>query len=333
MRVVVQIPCFNEAENLPKVISDIRAATAEIDDCLILVIDDGSTDSTFEIAKSSGADFVARHATNQGLARSYMTGIAASLNLQADVIINTDGDNQYRAGSILRLLEPISENRADVVIGARPIDDIDHFSAFKKRLQRWGTRVVRKLSGTKVQDATSGFRAITREAALRLNSFSEYTYTLETIIQAGRSGLRVVSIEVETNPPTRPSRLIRSTTQYVFQSALDIITLSTVYAPMRTYFVAGLFPMAAAFVLGVRYLVLISFFDPTRSHAPSLILAGVLASLAFLTLGLGIIGELMTINRRLLEEIRIMRRRELAEEGQVKGRSEFELIDLHRDQA
>lgn len=328
MRTIVQIPCLNEEENLGRTIADIMDATSTLEDRIILVIDDGSTDGTLEVARAAGVDYVAQHQTNQGLARAYMTGLAASLNLGAEIIVNTDADNQYRASSIPDLLAPIARKEADVVVGARPIDDIEHFSLTKRRLQRFGTWVVRKLSGTPVDDATSGFRAITRETALRMNSFSDYTYTLETLIQAGKSGLRVVSVDIDTNQPTRPSRLMRSMVQYVFRSAGDILRLSTVYSPMRTYSIAGAVPFAIAVFIGLRYLFLINFVDPTRSHAPSLILAGILAGLAFLLWGLGVIGELMTINRRILEEVRIDQRRTRAGEGAVKGRAEFRLINL-----
>lgn len=264
MRLVIQIPCLNEEKTLPEVIASVRAATAEFQDRLIVVIDDGSTDRTAEIALASGADIVAQHERNQGLARAYMTGLAVSLNLGADVIVNTDADNQYKAKGIPALVRPVAAHEADVVVGARPIDETEHFSLLKRRLQRFGTRVVRWLSGTNVQDATSGFRAISREAALRLNTFSDYTYTLETLIQSGRSGLRVRSVDCETNPPTRPSRLMRSIRQYVLYSAIDMLRVSAIYAPLRSYLAAGAVPMALAGLLGLRYLYLVSFLDPTR---------------------------------------------------------------------
>lgn len=332
MRLVVQIPCYNEEETLAEVIADIRTATAAFDEVLILVIDDGSKDRSVEVARAAGADYVARHSRNQGLARAYMTGLAAALNLGADVIVNTDADNQYRAEGIPGLVAPIAEGRADMVVGCRPIEDIEHFSPLKQRLQRLGTAVVRLLSGTSVRDATSGFRAINREAALRLNTFSDYTYTLETLIQAGRSGLRVESVDIDTNGPTRPSRLMRSMGQYVLRSATDMLHISAIYAPLRSYVAAGAVPMAGAVLLGLRYLFLITFIDATRSHAPSLILAAILAGLAFLFWGLGVVGEILTINRRILEEIWIRQRRADAEAGILRGRAEFTLIDAKAEE-
>ena len=328
MRIVVQIPCFNEQDTVGQVIREVREALAAYDDVLILIIDDGSTDRTIEVARKAGADYVARHHTNHGLARGFMTGIAASLNLGADIIVHTDADNQYKSDNIPRLVTPILEKSADIVIGARPIDDIEHFSALKKRLQRLGSWTARMLSGTQVQDATSGFRAYSRTAALRLNTFSEYTYTLETLIQAGRSGLRVLSVDTETNGPTRPSRLISSMWRYIFRSTLDMFNVFTIYAPMKAYALMALVPFTLAVLLGIRYAALVLFFDPTRSHAPSLILAAVLAIIAFGLWCVAIFGRLLSINRRLLEELRIRQRDADAETGRVLGRSEFELIDL-----
>ncbi|MBL3554387.1 glycosyltransferase family 2 protein [Rhodovulum sulfidophilum] len=327
-RIVVQIPCYNEEATLEATIAEIRKATAAFRNCLILVVDDGSTDGTVEVARKAKADFIARHSSNRGLARAYMTGLAASLNLGADIIVNTDADNQYRAAGIPALIRAISEEQADVAVGARPIEQTEHFSLLKRRLQRLGTRVVRGLSGTDVRDATSGFRAITREAALRLNTFSDYTYTLETLIQAGRSGLRVTSVDIETNPPTRPSRLMRSMGQYILRSIGDMLRISTIYSPLRSYLTVAAPPLAVAIFLGLRYVFLVSLVDPSRSHAPSLILAGILTGLAFLLCGLGIIGEIMTVNRRILEELRINQRRQLAESGSLGGRVDFSLIEI-----
>jgi glycosyltransferase involved in cell wall biosynthesis len=324
MRIIIQIPCFNEEETIAEVISDIRSATEKYDDYLILIVDDGSEDNTVEVAQKAGADYVAQHARNQGLAHAYMTGLAASLNLGADIILNTDADNQYQATNIPKLLTPVAAGSADVVVGARSIETIKHFSPFKRLMQRFGSAVVRGFSGTDVKDATSGFRAVSREAALRFNSFSDYTYTLETLIQAGRSGMVVRSVDITINPPTRPSRLMRNLRHYLFRSVWDILRISAIYSPMKGYFLAGALPMLVTVVLGFRYLVLV-LEDPTRSHAPSLILAAVLACLSFVLWALGIIGELMAINRRILEELRVNQRRRDAAEGRVHARADFKI--------
>ena len=318
MRLVVQIPCLNEEATIGETIREIHAATADFDDVLILVVDDGSTDSTVETAFKAGADHVVRHRINRGLARAFMTGLAVSPNLGADIIVNTDADNQYNATSIPDLVSPIRDGLADMVVGARPISDIQHFSPLKKRLQRMGSKMVRFLSDTKVADATSGFRAISRDTALRLNTFSDYTYTLETLIQAGRSGLSVMSVDIDCNPPTRGSRLISNVRTYVWKSSFDMLRTFAVYAPLRAYMLIGSIPFGFSVLFGIRYLVLITFVDPARSHAPSLILAAILAGLGFLVMGIGIIGQLLDVNRRILEELRLNQRREaLAQTGIV----------------
>jgi hypothetical protein len=215
-----------------------------------------------------------------------------------------------------------------MVVGARPIDDTEHFSALKKRLQRLGSFVARRLSKTVVQDATSGFRALNSEAAIRIHTFSDYTYTLETLIQAGRSGLRVASVDIDTNPPTRASRLIRSMWRYVFRSASDMLRIYAIYAPLRAYLAVAALPLGLSLLLGLRYLALVTMVDPTRSHAPSLILAGVLAGLGFMICGLGLIGESLSVNRRILEELRTRQRRQDAIAGTLRGRTDFTLETL-----
>lgn len=330
MRIVIQIPCFNEENTLAETIADIRSAMSDFDDVIVLVIDDGSVDETVSVAMKAGADFVAQHGQNRGLAHAYMTGLAASLNLGADIIVNTDADNQYMAKNIPDLVRPIINDKFDLVVGSRPINQTEHFSSVKKFLQRLGSRTVRFLSSAPVEDATSGFRAMSRHAAIRLNTFSSYTYTLETLIQAGRSGLRVTSVDIETNPPTRPSRLMSSVAQYVFRSTVDMLRVFTIYAPFRSYSIAGLVPLSLAFILGVRYLYLLFLVDPTRSHAPSLIAAAILAILGFLLIAIGVLGELLNINRRLLEEQRYEQRSRNAENGTVSGRCEFELLQADR---
>ena len=327
MKIVVQIPCYNEEANIAEVISDVRDATGDFHDVSLLIIDDGSTDRTVEVALEAGADYVARHNGNQGLARGYITGLTVALNLGADIIVNTDADNQYKAAGIRTLIASIAAGEADLVVGCRKVDSIDHFSVLKKRLQRTGTAVVRALSSTDVRDATSGFRAMNREAALQLHTFSDYTYTLETLIQAGRKGMKVLSVDIEVNPPTRDSRLMKSMRQYVLRSAIDILRVYAVYAPLRAYLALAALPLAASFLLGLRYLFLITLVDSTRSHAPSLILAAILAGLGFMILGLGVIGENVSINRRILEDARTRTRRIDADNGEMRARVAFELIE------
>lgn len=330
MKIVVQIPCYNEEANIAAVVSDVRKAMASVDDVIILIIDDGSTDGTIGQALDAGADYIAKHNSNQGLARGYITGLTAALNLGADIIVNTDADNQYNAAFIPDLITPVVEDRADLVVGCRPVDTIEHFSPLKKRLQRMGTSVVRALSSTDVRDATSGFRAMNRETALQLHTFSDYTYTLETLIQAGRKGMKVQSVDVGVNPPTRDSRLMKSMRQYVWRSAMDIIRVYAVYAPLRAYLGLAALPLAASFLLGLRYIFLVTLVDSSRSHAPSLILAAVLAGLGFMIVGLGVIGENVSINRRILEESRTRARRIDAAKGEMRARVDFELIKAQK---
>ncbi|HRR57124.1 MAG TPA: glycosyltransferase family 2 protein, partial [Acidobacteriota bacterium] len=218
MKLIIQIPCHNEAATLPVVLAEIPRRVDGFDAVEILVIDDGSVDGTSEVASRLGVDHIVRLNRRRGLATAFRLGLEAALSRGADVVVNTDGDNQYRGADIPKLTAPILRGEADLVVGARPIDNIEHFSPLKKRLQRLGTWVVRRISHTEIQDAASGFRAMSREAALRLNVFSSYTYTLETIIQAGLSNMRVLSVPVGTNPPLRESRLIRSIPSYLKRS-------------------------------------------------------------------------------------------------------------------
>jgi glycosyltransferase involved in cell wall biosynthesis len=327
--IVIQIPCFNEEATLPQTIDAIRVATAGMADVLILIVDDGSVDDTIEVARRCAADYVAKLPGHRGLAHAYMAGLSASLRLGAEIIVNTDADNQYVAADILKIIEPIAAGQADIVVGARPISTIEHFSWLKRQLQWLGTATIRWLSNTQVLDATSGFRAISREAALRFNVFTPFTYTLETLIQGGRNGLRVASIPVRVNPPTRPSRLFHSNTQYISKSMVHILRVYTIYEPLRTYAVLGLVPFIVASLLSSRYLALVLFVDPARSHAPSLILAAILFSVSFIFWAVGIIGDLVAANRRLLEDIQIEQRRARLRYGGPLDLDEgFELLPL-----
>ena len=328
MRLVVQIPCLNEEETLPRTVADIRIALEDLSH-VILIVDDGSTDGTIEAARLAGVDYLAKLPRHRGLSRAFMTGISASLRLGADIIVNTDADNQYQAGDIARLIGPIVAGHADIVVGARPIADIEHFSGVKKSLQRLGSGAIKWLTGADVKDATSGFRAISRDAALRLNVFTPFTYTLETIIQGARSGMKIVSVPIGVGPPTRPSRLFRSLWQYLRRSLGHILWVYTIYAPLRIYGALGLIPFALATILGLRYLLLVTFADPTRSHAPSLLLAAVLFMLAFILWAVGGLGQLIAVNRRLLEDIQTEQRRARLRSGQAFDLDDnFDLVAL-----
>lgn len=313
MKLVIQIPCLDEEKTLPATLADLPREVPGFDRVEWMVIDDGSTDRTVEVARSLGVDHVVRMNGNQGLARAFMTGLVEAVERGADVVVNTDADNQYRADDIPLLVEPIRDGRADVVIGSRPISTIRHFSLVKRWLQRLGSWVTRALSRTRVRDAPSGFRAFSREAALRLNVFSSFTYTLETIVQAGQTNLRVVDVPVRVNPPSRPSRLIRSLDDYVRRSVFDLLATYLVYRPVRAFgLLAALFFAPALFLAG-RYLVYVALGEGA-GHVQSVIASGVLAICGFLTLGLGVVAHLLGVNRRLLEELRFLARRDRLED-------------------
>ena len=253
MKLIVQIPCYNEAETLPLVLAGMPTSIPGIDVIETLVIDDGSEDETEAVAKSVGIDHYISHTRNMGLAQAFATGLEQCLLLGADIVVNTDGDNQYPARYISDLVSPIVDGKADMVIANRQVDQVAHFSPFKKRLQRAGSWLVRTVSGTEVPDAPSGFRAYSRETALHLNILTRYSYTLETIIQAGKLGLRIVSVPVETNPPTRPSRLQRSSWHFIKAQASTIVRLYAFYEPLRTFSYLALPFLVSGFILLVRF--------------------------------------------------------------------------------
>lgn len=307
-KLIIQIPCFNEEETLPLTLGDLPRSVPGVDEVEWLVIDDGSTDRTVEVARAHGVDHIVDLGRNRGLARAFMSGVHASLHAGADIIVNTDADNQYQAADIEKLVAPIVQSRADIVVGARPIDDIEHFSPTKKLLQRLGSRVVRIASNTDIADAPSGFRAYSREAALQINVFNSYTYTLETIIQAGQRGLRIISVPVRTNPYLRPSRLITSIPRYVMRSMLIIMRIFMIYKPLRFFAYLGTVPFTLGFLLGFRYLILLAA-GTERAHTPSLILAAILLGMGFSLWIFGLVADLMSVNRRLLEDIQLRGRR------------------------
>lgn len=308
MKLIIQIPCYNEEESIPVTLADLPRQISGFDEVEWLVIDDGSVDRTIAVAREHGVDHVVRLKRNSGLARVFMTGIDACLRLGADVIVNTDADNQYCADDIVTLVAPILAGHADMVIGARPIADIAHFSPVKKLLQKLGSWAVRVASNTEVPDAPSGFRAISREAALRLNVLSEYTYTIETIIQAGRSGICVESVAIRVNEDLRPSRLVKSVGSYVRRSLVTIGRVFMTYKPMRTFMVPGLVALGLGVLVGARYLYFIAIGEGA-GHVQSLILMAVLLLVGVQLALFGLLAELLGNNRKLLEDIQWRTRR------------------------
>ena len=303
MKLIIQIPCYNEAETLEVALNSLPRQIDGIDTIEYLVIDDGSEDHTAEVARNWGVHHIVHFKRNQGLARGFMAGINACLELGADLIVNTDADNQYCGEDIRLLVQPILDGRADMVIGERPISEIRHFSPLKKRLQRLGSWVVRKASATKVPDAPSGFRAFSREAALHMNVINEYTYTLETIIQAGHNRMTVLSVPVRTNPELRKSRLFKSMYSYVKKSMVTIVRTFAMYRPLAFFTAVGSIPFLAGFILGVRFLYYF-FHGSASGHVQSLILASTLLMMGFMTYVIGIQADIIAANRKIMEEIR-----------------------------
>lgn len=304
-KLIIQIPCFDEAETLPLTVADLPREVPGIDIVEWLVIDDGSSDRTAEIARELGVDHVVSHPHNRGLAAAFLTGIDACLRAGADVIVNTDADNQYQGASIVDLVEPVLAGRADMVVGERPIADIDDFSRTKKTLQRLGSSVVRRFSGTGVRDAASGFRAYSRDAAMRVQVFGKYTYTMETIVQAGWNGISIESVPIGVNPKTRESRLVKSSTRYVWRSAQAIIRSFALYKPFRFFFLVGLVPFVLGVALLLRWLGLYLFEEEYTSRVPSL-LAGIgLVVVAAQTWAVAFLADLQAANRRVVEDLRV----------------------------
>ena len=310
VKLIIQIPCFNEEETLPMTVRDLPREVPGVDVVEWLVIDDGSSDRTVEVARELGVDHIVSHGRNRGLAAAFMTGLDACLRAGADVIVNTDADNQYQGSSIPDLVEPVLAGRADMVVGERPIADIDDFSRIKKVLQRVGSSVVRRFSGTGVQDAASGFRAYRRDAAMRVQVFGRYTYTMETIVQAGWNGIAIESVPIGVNPKTRESRLVKSSARYVWRSAQAIIRSFALYKPFRFFFLAGLVPFLLGAALLLRWLLLYLFEEDYTSRVPSL-LAGIgLVVVAAQIWAVAFLADLQAANRRVLEELRLRARRQ-----------------------
>ena len=300
---IIQIPCYNEAGTLSTALKELPRVVPGFDSVEWLVIDDGSSDNTSEIARAYGVDHIVRHTKNLGLARAFMTGIEACLKCGADVIVNTDADNQYNAGDIPLLVAPILKGEADIVIGERPIRNIEHFSPMKKALQRLGSWVVRVASKTNIPDAPSGFRAMSRAAAQRIMVFNDYTYTLETIIQAGQKGMAITSVPIRVNEDLRPSKLVKSIPSYIKRSIGTIIRIFMIYRPFRFFATIGSVFFGTGFLVGLRFL-----FKYIGGHGEgnvqSLILAGVLLGMGFQTFLVAFLADLLAANRKLLEDIR-----------------------------
>jgi glycosyltransferase involved in cell wall biosynthesis len=309
VKLIIQIPCFNEEETLPLTIADLPRQVPGVDIVEWLVIDDGSTDRTVEVARQLGVDHVVSHRHNRGLAAAFLTGFDACLREGADVIVNTDADNQYHGASIPDLVAPVLAGEADMVVGERPIESIGDFSRTKKLLQRLGSSVVRRFSGTGVRDAASGFRAYSRDAAMRVQVFGRYTYTMETIVQAGWNDLAVTSVPIGVNPKTRESRLVTSSSRYVWRSAQAIIRSFALYKPFRFFFLVGLVPFVVGVTLLLRWLALYLFEDEYTSRVPSL-LAGIgLVVVAAQIWAVAFLADLQAANRRVLEDLRLRARR------------------------
>ena len=316
MKLIIQIPCFNEAATLPVALAALPRSVPGFDQVEWLIIDDGSQDDTTKVAEAAGVDHIIRHPRNLGLARAFMTGLEACLQRGADVVVNTDADNQYNAEDIPKLVLPISEGQADIVVGTRPIDEIEHFSYVKKLLQKLGSWVVRTASRTDISDTTSGFRAYSRAAAQRLSVFSDYTYTLETIIQAGQGNITITSVPIRVNADLRPSRLVKSIRSYVTRSISTIIRIFIIYRPATFFGFLGGILLAAGVLVGTRFLYFLLTKGGT-GHVQSLILSSILIGVGFQTLLVAIIAELLATNRKLLEDIRFMVKCQQTDHGKI----------------
>ncbi len=308
MKLIIQIPCLNEAETLKPTIDALPREISGIDKIEYLVIDDGSTDNTSEVAKQVGVHHVVRHTRNRGLATAFRTGIDSSLRLGADIIVNTDADNQYQADDIHKLVEPILARRADLVVGDRGVGSLENFSKLKQRLQTFGSWIIGKASGLHTPDATSGFRALSRFAAMNTVVLGSYSYTLESLIQAGAHRMAVEFVPIRINPQTRPSRLMKGMWQYIRTSTVAIIRAYTLYSPLRVFTILGVVLILLGLIPGFRFIYLLSIGQKT-GHIQSLILTAILMIMGFQSLLAGIMSDLISSNRKLLEETMLRVRR------------------------
>ena len=304
MKLIIQIPCLNEEQTLPETLKDLPKSLNGIDEIEILIIDDGSTDRTVQSAKEHGAHHILSLTNNKGLAKAFIFGIGHSLKLGADIIVNTDADNQYFGGDIEKLVQPILDKRADIVIGNRQVETISHFSPIKILLQKLGSWTVRRLSGTTIPDATSGFRAYSKEAALQMNVISDFTYTIETIISAGNKNLAIEHTPVRTNKKLRESRLFPSIQVYLRRSLVTMLKVYSMYRPLKLFTIAGGTIFLFGFAIGCRYLFFF-FQGQTEGHIQSLILSAITLIVGFQIIMMGIAAELIAVNRQLLEDIQL----------------------------
>lgn len=303
MKLIIQIPCYNEEKTLEIALNALPRKIEGIDEIEYLIINDGSSDRTMTVAHDWGVHYIVNFKRNKGLARGFSAGLDEALKQGADIIVNTDADNQYCGDDIAKLIAPILKGEADIVIGERPIDTIGHFSPLKKKLQHFGSWVVRVVSDTDIPDAPSGFRAISRDAAMRLHVINEYTYTLETIIQAGREKIAITSVPIRTNPELRPSRLFKSMTSYMKKSGLTIIRAFMMYKPLKFFGIVGSIPFLIGVILGIRYLLYLHL-DPQTGHVQSLILAAICLLTGIQTFIVGLHADLIAANRKMLEDVK-----------------------------
>jgi len=301
MKLIIQIPCLNEEESIPKTLADLPKKIEGVDSIEVLIIDDGSTDKTSEIAKANGVHHIVRLTKRKGLATVFQTGLDACLKRGADIVVNTDADGQYKGEDIPRLVKPIVDGKADIVIGNRDIDNVDQFSPIKKMLQKLGSWVVRSLANSKIKDTTTGFRAYNREAALRLNIISNYTYTLESIIQAEHKNLAISNITINTNEVKRKSRLFKSIPEYIKRSVITIIRVYAMFNPFSLFMRLGVLCNIIAIFIGLRFVVYY-YYGAGEGKIQSLILAAILFIVGFQFFVLGLIADLISANRRLMED-------------------------------
>lgn len=304
MKLIIQIPCYNEAETLAVALKALPREVAGFESVEWLIINDGSTDDTVRVARECGVDHIVEFTNNKGLAKGFMAGIQECLKQKADVIVNTDADNQYEAEDIPKLTQPILDGSADYVIGERPISSTDHFSPTKKLLQRLGSWVVRVASGTDIPDAPSGFRAMSRECAKQLNVYSDYTYTLETIIQTGQKNMAISSVPIRTNEDLRPSRLLSSIPDYIRRSVFTIIRIFVVYQPFKFFMSLAGILLAIGILVGCRFLYFY-FQGDGDGHVQSVVLSGALLGMALQASLIAFVADLLSVNRKLLEKIRL----------------------------
>lgn len=318
MKLIIQIPCYNEAETLEIALNGLPKQIDGIDRIEYLIINDGSKDNTVEVAKNWGVHHIVNFKQNKGLAKGFMAGVDEALRQGADIIVNTDADDQYCGADIEKLVRPILEGQADIVIGARPIDETEHFSPLKKKLQHLGSWVVRKASNTDIPDAPSGFRAYSREAALQLNVVNEYTYTLEQIVQAGRNKIAIMSVPIRTNAELRPSRLFSSMFGYVKKSMLTIIRSYIMYKPLQFFVLLGSIPVIAGLILGIRFVVRF-LMGNGGGNIQSLILVSLLITIGVLMWVIGILADTIAANRKIMQDVQMRVRR-----------MDYELEEIHK---